>query len=1009
MSIDNAPFLRALTDLSLEEGRAYILSHLEEITDYDEIANLMAEEALRLRDTSPFISLKLATLLTFLGDSVPHALSRALGLKAQGDVLDYMGQFQAALPYLDKAGEEFLKLDDAVHWARTRVAWILSCAWLGRVDEALREAARARAVLLQNGKKYWACVIDHNTAVIYSQTGQYSKALELYERILKIFPTVTDESEITLKRAIALAEMNQARNLGWLGDFDQAYQLLHKAQASFKEIGQVGQKMNVEFNLAEIDYAQGYYGSALRRYYQLRDDMAEHNFDIPEFLASIMLRMATCLMKLNRNEEACRLADEAVEIYRQLGTSLLLGDALREYASILIASHRRREALSALNQASQLFTQGGFDHHAATTRLQQAELHLSLRSYGAAYDQAHIVNAYFEAQGLISRIVRASLVMAESLIERAREQERHQQDVEGQRLQEAALLCKQAGALADQHNLLEQAYKSQYLLGRLAFIQGDLKRAAECYNAAIDHIEYMLDDLVYDLSPSFLHTTWTIYEDMIVLCLRQGQNETAFSYLERARSMALRQYMNRFRNGNTAKKQQNSAALLQIQSELDRWQEKYHQYSMQLAAIDSSASSSIDRNVLQSEQRRCELRLSELFERLYLYESSMQVTPHKRNGKHLQESEMLDVAQLRQHLRPDQLLLAYFLSKGTLFIFAMTADKVVVHENAAGAETLERLLPSLYAHLEPGGWLNAQKPPQAPIRRLLNKLYQVMIAPVAALLPPPSGSLTIVPYGRLHKLPFHALYDGTRFLIEDFQINYLPASFFLHLNTQEHMQPTLDETIAVQTPLILGYSDRGQVQCVLDEAKTLANALGGRCYLEDEATIARLKEEAPGSPIIHLATHGHSRLDSPNFSYVRLADGQLNAIDAFNLNLEGCELVTLSGCETGLALSGGGDEQLGLGRAFLASGVSSLVMSLWPVEDNATSTLMQRFYQRLLQGDTKVQALRAAQCDLLQSASPEQPAHAHPYFWAAFRLVGDVGPLRYNSRREVSTSLKGTP
>jgi CHAT domain-containing protein len=167
--------------------------------------------------------------------------------------------------------------------------------------------------------------------------------------------------------------------------------------------------------------------------------------------------------------------------------------------------------------------------------------------------------------------------------------------------------------------------------------------------------------------------------------------------------------------------------------------------------------------------------------------------------------------------------------------------------------------------------------------------------------------------------------------------------------------------------------------------------LKARCYLEEEATIARLSAQAPGSPIIHLATHGHIRLDAPNFSAVSLADGRFNAIDAFTLNLQGCELVTLSGCETGLALSGGGDEQLGLGRAFLAAGAQTLVMSLWPVEDSATSALMQHFYQQLLDGASKVEALCRAQRALIHSADP---ASTHPYYWAAFRLVGGGGPLR---------------
>ena len=314
---------------------------------------------------------------------------------------------------------------------------------------------------------------------------------------------------------------------------------------------------------------------------------------------------------------------------------------------------------------------------------------------------------------------------------------------------------------------------------------------------------------------------------------------------------------------------------------------------------------------------------------------------------------------------------------------------------------LEYLLPLLHAHLQPQGWPDVLHPPQQLIRRLLKKLYDLLISPAIPLLPSSAGHLTIVPYGPLHQLPFHALYDGSRFLIEDYQMNYLPASSLLvHLGMQNDKQngDSASAEISAAHPLVLGYSDNGHLQRIHEEARTIASLLDGDCYLEKEATIVRLIQQAPSSPIIHLATHGQSRLDNPNFSYVRLADGQLNAIDAFSLDLQKCELVTLSGCETGLALSGGGDEQLGLSRAFLAAGATSLVISLWPVEDNATNELMQRFYQHLLQGESKVQALRTAQCSLLHQT---ESMYVHPYFWAAFRLVGDVGPLRYRNNQRL--------
>src|SRR5205807_2389328 len=145
----------------------------------------------------------------------------------------------------------------------------------------------------------------------------------------------------------------------------------------------------------------------------------------------------------------------------------------------------------------------------------------------------------------------------------------------------------------------------------------------------------------------------------------------------------------------------------------------------------------------------------------------------------------------------------------------------------------------------------------------LNRLYELLVSPVADLLPSSYGQLTIVPYGPLHKFPFHALYDGSHFLIENFQINYLPASSILmQLGTRESEQHSgsADARVSAKTPLVLSYSGNGHLQRVRDEAEVVASLLNGRCYLEGEATIARLIEQAPGCPIIHLATHGESRL-----------------------------------------------------------------------------------------------------------------------------------------------------
>src|SRR6266705_2807692 len=116
--MDTDLLLQNLRDLSLEEGKAYIQEHIDELSDNASVGNVLADEALRLLYT-PFVSLKIAELLIFFGECVRHTSSHALGLKAKGDALMMIGHHQAALDALDAAGEKFLSMGDEVNWARS--------------------------------------------------------------------------------------------------------------------------------------------------------------------------------------------------------------------------------------------------------------------------------------------------------------------------------------------------------------------------------------------------------------------------------------------------------------------------------------------------------------------------------------------------------------------------------------------------------------------------------------------------------------------------------------------------------------------------------------------------------------------------------------------------------------------------------------------------------------------------------------------------------------------------
>jgi CHAT domain-containing protein len=85
----------------------------------------------------------------------------------------------------------------------------------------------------------------------------------------------------------------------------------------------------------------------------------------------------------------------------------------------------------------------------------------------------------------------------------------------------------------------------------------------------------------------------------------------------------------------------------------------------------------------------------------------------------------------------------------------------------------------------------------------------------------------------------------------------------------------------------------------------------------------------------------------------------------------------------------GGEGLLGLTRAFHYAGARSVLATLWAVSDRSTPLLMKRFYGYLRAGQSRDEALRAAQMDLIRTRSKGPTDLSHPVRWAAFQLSGD--------------------
>jgi filamentous hemagglutinin family protein len=296
------------------------------------------------------------------------------------------------------------------------------------------------------------------------------------------------------------------------------------------------------------------------------------------------------------------------------------------------------------------------------------------------------------------------------------------------------------------------------------------------------------------------------------------------------------------------------------------------------------------------------------------------------------------------------------------------------------------------------------------------QLYQWMIAPIALDLQQQGiTNLVFLPTAKLRSLPFAALHDGQGFLIQHYSIGLMPS---LSLTDTRYVD------IKNAQMLAMGVSESTQGQAPLPavpvELSTLAlNLWHGRIFLNEAATASNLRATRAAFPfgIIHLATHADFRAgavlgNAIADSYIQLWGEKLHpdAIRHLGWNDPPVEMLVLSACRTAL-----GNEQAEMGLAGLAiqSGVKTVVASLWYVSDIGSASLMSGFYYALNTSPIKAEALRQAQAEMAMGhvsvengriigipgvenlTLPETDLNvtsqelSHPYYWAAFTMLGN--------------------
>jgi CHAT domain-containing protein len=335
------------------------------------------------------------------------------------------------------------------------------------------------------------------------------------------------------------------------------------------------------------------------------------------------------------------------------------------------------------------------------------------------------------------------------------------------------------------------------------------------------------------------------------------------------------------------------------------------------------------------------------------------------------------VSEVQHQIPRDAALLEYVVGKQSVSILLVTSTSVVGLPVPVTFESLSsrtELLRDLIGERRPE-W----REPATGLRKLLLDPVENVgyLSGVRQLL--------IVPDSVLNYVPFAALPLGKqRFLGDQFTITYLPAAVAL----------ARDSKAPGRRLLAMAPSD-AHLPYATGEVRGIGQIFGAdsRVIVGKEATKTLFKEIAGNYDYLHLATHGSLNRSAPSLSALELEpdgqnDGRLEVYEIAGMKLH-ARLITLSACETGLGTgyfkeTPGGDEFVGLTRAFLSAGGQNVLASLWAVNDQSSRDLMVRFYRHLM-ASSGAEALATAQRELRRDVR-----YSHPYYWAAFVMSGSI-------------------
>ncbi len=846
-------------------------------------------------------------------------------------------RFESAIENLNNASRLFAKNGRLTDAAQTQVPKLLALAMLGRYDEAIQTGKNALKVFVKIGDELAAGKIEMNLSNIVSRRSLHHEAerycLSARRRFIKA-------RENSWK---AMAENGLANTYAELNDFKKAEKFYRMALETARAEKMFVTEAEIEASLGNLALLRGRYSEALRSLELSRQKYNE--LGMPHQSAIADLEIADIYSELNLAVEAAEIYERVTLSFRQLKLTAEEARARLNYGRTAGMLGNYAVSERQLKSALKLFEKEKNSSGEVSASLSLADLAISARQFDKAsrfLAKAAKISKNNEnpRQHIQLNLLEGELLRNECKFSRAEK-----------KFREAGSLAKKQGQLNAEQGALNS-------LGQIAVSRRNITEAKACFARSIKIVETLRSSLsAEEFSIAFFAAKLEPFDNLAQLLLSENKVDKAFEILEKGRARSL---LDAMAVGNARSSKASGklhAQMKELRAELNFYYKR----------IDSSSGADVAK--YKNSIAALEATLAKTIRQIN------SIDPAKTDAG-ISSADRFNLDNLQEKIGASRTLVEFAEFDGNISAFVITQEQIHYIPSLTTITEVMRLLEELhfqfgslrYGSIQLKHFLDSLK------RRAddcLKNIYDLLLRPLKNYL---SGDrLVIIPSGILHYVPFHALHDGERYVIENFETSYAPSAAVWNALQKR-------STRKIKTSLLIGHADE-RIPLVEKEIKEIQAIMpGSKAFTGKQATFDAFVKNASTFDLLHLACHGQFRADNPMFSSLHLADGWITVRDICTQRLD-AKLVTLSACETGLNNIFAGEEILGLARGFLTAGAETLIVSLWTVNDQASGHLMRLLYENLQRGLSISASLRKAQLNFVERGE-------HPYFWSPFVQIG---------------------